>query len=327
MMNRGSTRLLSAFAYGGILLAVFSGATYAHEGYPVILDAKYQEIKKGTNIKRMVFVNGHAHYPNGTRIAVGIRLEEQKQYLAWYNTTVKNQGFIVEMGPYNKEFASGLYIVEAWFIWERQSGSIQAAIHKAEDGLERGVDNCDPEIVKERKRCKTKSVFGAGVVQVGTPGRFIIEEEETRTFFTSVHESLTAILNEAHDAVKLHSDKAKTADTNVEAWKAKNDEWNARLSEVDQAVLKWHGSKLTIRHQVAYSSSVNAILNIQSLLGIYGGDLYNLPSQAFAGGADGAAKEVATQLSALLEDLKAPAEEGEPKKEDAGSKKEDASGS
>lgn len=314
-MSHGAARLPGALVCAGILWAILAGGANAHEGYPLILEAKYQEIKKGNNIKRMVFVNGHAHYPNGTRIAVGIRLEEQKQYLAWYNTLIKNQSFIVEMGPYNKEFASGLYVVEAWFVWERQSGSVQAAIHKGEEGLERGIDNCDPEIVKERKRCKTKSVFGACVVQVGTPGRFIIEEEETRNFFGSVRDGLSAVLTEVRDAYAAHNDPKKAAEVNVDAWKAKADEWNNRLNEIDTAVVKWHGSKLTIRHQVAYSSSVNAIMKLQEMMADYGLELYNLPAQSSAAGGEGAGKEVASNLALLDEDLKAPVEGEEGKKE------------
>ncbi len=295
----------------GALFAAQAPSIAAHEGYPIMIEAKYQEIKRGGTVKRMIFVNGHAHYPNGTRIAVGLRLEEQQQYLAWYNGVVKNQAFIVEMGPWNKDFASGLYIVEGWFLWERQPSTIQGAIKKAEDGLERGVDNCDADVVKDRKRCKTKSVFGACVLQVGTPGRFLVEEEETRSFLSEVNETLVAVYGDVEQANKEHSDAEKAAEVNAEAWKIQQEDWNRRLQEVDGAVIKWHQSKLTVRHQRAYTASANAVMNIQALYGSYGEKLYQLPNDFLGSGSiDAARAEVQAQLAVLLEDLKAPAEEG-----------------
>ncbi len=309
-MKLGRTCVLWVVVVVASLVAGWAPRVAAHEGYPIILEAKYQEIKRGNKIKRMVFVNGHAHYPNGTRIAVGIRLEDQQQYIAWYNGVVKNQAFIVEMGPWNKEFASGQYIIEGWFIWDRQQSAIQAAIKKAEEGLERGIDNCDPEVVKERKLCKTKQVFGATVVQVGTPGRFIVEEEEARTFLAQVHEGLAAIFQDIQNVYKQHNSPDKGAEVNADAWKLKADEWMARLGEADTAVVRWHQSKITVRHQKAYTSAVNSVMHMQGLIGAYGQILYQLTNEFLSGTPESVANEVVKNLNALAEDLKPAEDEG-----------------
>lgn len=308
-MTRGLIRLACGFVLALLLLGGPAVDVRAHEGYPIILEAKYTEIKKGAKVKRMVFVNGHAHYPNGTKIAVGIRLEDQQQYIAWYNAAVKNQAFIVEMGPWNKEFASGMYIIEAWFIWERQHGAVQNSIKKAEEGLERGIDNCDPEVVKARTKCKTKQVFGATVVQVGTPGRFIVEEEEARTFLQQVHEGLSTIFTEIQTEQKSHMAVDKAPEVNVDSWKTKVDDWMARLAEADTAVVQWHQAKITVRHQKAYTAAVNSIMHLQGLIGAYGDALYQLTNEFLSGTPENVISEVKKNLDGLAEDLKPTAEE------------------
>lgn len=317
-MIRSVTRNVLALLIAVAALTSFGMPAQAHEGYPIILEAKYQEVKKGGQIRRMLFVNGHAHYPNGTRLSVGLRLEGQTNYVSWFKSAVKNQAFIVEMGPFNKEFVTGNYIVEAWFIWEEQPGNVQSSIVKSEEGLERGVDNCDPEIVKERKRCKTKSVFGACVVQVGTPGRLMFEEEETKSFLQTAYDSLLAVYTEITETKTAHSKAKKSEEFTAETWRAKSEEWIVKLNDLDDQISKWKNSKLTIRHQKAYAAAVNVIMNVQSLIGVYGQDLYNLTNDFTASGnAEGLAGEVVNNLNALQEDIKAVAEEPQEKPEEA----------
>jgi len=56
----------------------------AHVGYKIQMTAVYKETKKGDVVFRNVFVTGHAHYPDGTVLKVGIRPEKMSTgYLCW----------------------------------------------------------------------------------------------------------------------------------------------------------------------------------------------------------------------------------------------------
>lgn len=292
------------------LATVFSASAAAHDGHPIVLEAKYTEIHHGVRVRRMIFVTGHAHYPDGTILKVAVRPAGSKQYVDdWISARVRKEAFAADMGPYMKEFSSGEYIIEAWFRFDDQPESVRDAILKSQEGADGGVGICTAERVAAQLGCISKKVFGVAVVAVGTPARAMLEEQAALEFFGQVRESLQAILDEARDGYRRHSAGDKDPALNVSVWQARAEEWRARVSQIDVALLRWNNSKLNAPHRPAYAAANTAMVNLEGLIGAHGRELYDLAS-GFPGGSPASLDaQVVESLRQITEELGIPVEE------------------
>ncbi|MBI3272266.1 MAG: hypothetical protein HYZ53_24965 [Planctomycetes bacterium] len=268
--------------------------SWGHEGYPITVKAEYKEFGRGGSTKRMIFVMGHAHYPDGTRMAVGLRYEGQDQYVVWYNATVIKQSFVAELGPWMKDLSPGQYIVEAWFNFDRQSKQIQQKVVETDAAVEGGgvsSENakCKPEVLAAKKDCLSKNVVGACVVMVGTPNQYQMDEQRNGDFLVEalgVVESLRAELKTVaakhQEALKKPAGSPKPGEAappaalDQKAWEAWTGDWMTRLDEVDQKLSEWKMSRVVQKDSDVYADMVNALIKLRDLCGLWGTKLYKL---------------------------------------------------
>ena len=88
-------RLIPAAAAAMVFL--FSPVARAHEGYKFELKAGLKTVQKGKNEFAMVFVEGHAHYPDGTWLRVGIRHPNVETYFKSMRVRVSKMLFMADI--------------------------------------------------------------------------------------------------------------------------------------------------------------------------------------------------------------------------------------
>lgn len=302
-MNAIRRRMWSGSIVGFFCAVVIVSAAQAHDGYPIALEAKYAEIHRGTSVRRMVFVVGHAHYPDGTVLKVGLRSEGSKQYVDWFDARVRSQSFSADMGPFMKEFCSGSYVIEAWFDFKKQSRAVQDAILKSQEGAEGGIGTCPAERLQKGLACLSDHLFGAAMIAIGSPGRVLMEEEDAQAFLGQVRDGIEGVLKEVREAAGRHAARDKGPELNAEAWQECAVAWRARVKEIDAALLRWNNSKINAPHRPAYVAANTAMVNLEGLLAAHGRELYNLECGFPGGTPESLDAQVVAGLQQLTEDL------------------------
>ncbi|MBI2922095.1 MAG: hypothetical protein HYY18_13665 [Planctomycetes bacterium] len=177
-------RLIPAAAAAMVFL--FSQAARAHDGYKFELKAGLKKVQRGKGEFAMVYVEGHAHYPDGTLLRVGIRHPNVETYLKSVQVRVSKRLFMAEIGPWEQHFPPGRYPVIVEFEFEDQSKGMQDTLQSHEDIAQCLVNNPEfqakykkdnPEkyeqFMKEIKanggRCIGKKQSGSCFLEVGSP--------------------------------------------------------------------------------------------------------------------------------------------------------------
>lgn len=177
-------RLIPAAAAAIVFL--FSQAASAHDGYKFEVKAGLKTVQRGKGEFSMVFVEGHAHYPDGTYLRIGIRHPNVETYLKSVRVRVSKSLFMAEIGPWEQHFPPGRYPVIAEFDFEDQPESVKEILKSHEDIERCLVDNpgyqevykkANPEKYEEFMkriranggRCLGKKQNGGCVLEIGSP--------------------------------------------------------------------------------------------------------------------------------------------------------------
>lgn len=160
---------------------------------PLTVSARYREERTASRIVRTVEVQGETRFPNGTRLAVGIRGDGEQEYAEWRNAMVADGKYATSFGTAEGSehpLLPGAYVVETWIIWERQRPSIQQRIR-----------DTDVWPKDEGARCKTKSLFVSCEVLAFEPGPATEDDPALRRVLEAAH----ALLSQAKVAM-LHGE-------------------------------------------------------------------------------------------------------------------------
>lgn len=172
----------------------FSGPARAHEGYKFDLTAGLKTVQKGREQFSMVYVQGHAHYPDGTLLHVGLKLPNAESYIKILTVRVSKMEFVAELGPFEQHFPPGKYPVVVRFVYEDQTPDMKETLKHHEDMAQCLVDNPDYQaIMKEQNpkrydefmkllranggKCIGKDQIGSGFVEIGNPEEAARERE------------------------------------------------------------------------------------------------------------------------------------------------------
>lgn len=253
------------------LAALLSLNASAHPGYKIQLTAQFKETKKGQANFRNVFITGHAHYPDGTVLKVGVRNEKVGgSYLFWVNAPVRGQEFAAEMGPWNQSFPPGKYICEAWFEFEKQPEAVRNSLKDLEEFQECLKDNPDyqerykkenPEkyekLMKQiaaSGKCASNKAFGACELMIGSADEAEQADENERAFIRGTADGVKELIKALVDQQERHLDQNKSSTVNAEAYQAWLTEWQEAVSSTDLAIAERRKGVVVTAYGPIYSN-------------------------------------------------------------------------
>lgn len=272
-----------------VVIALFALVSTA-QATNIKFEARYLEEERGPHVARKIQVTGTCLYPDGTRIALGIRQIGETTFLGWFDALVKDRKFTLPMGPFGKAFAAGRYVVEARYAPDRQTLEIKAAVDSQEKR--------DPVMVEGK--VDSGEVIGYQIVQIGTPEQAKAEQEQSKKFFTQMHDELKAM----YDAMTAHRADPSGDDTKAgKSWRARTAEMHVKLTALDEKVVAVGKEKAGIPHPKSHRATVEAVFNLQSMIDRESGS--GDPSFDTSGGDPATMMErIGASIAAILENLK-----------------------
>lgn len=265
-----------------LALACLCSTANAHVGYKIQMSAQFKETKKGSATFRNVFVTGHAHYPDGTFLKVGVRSEKiGGSYLVWANAVVRKEEFAAELGPWNQGFPAGKYICEAWFEFEKQPEAVRSALQELEEFQKCLKD--DPAYQEQYKKenpekyeklmkqiaasgkCASNKQYGACELMIGTPDDAAQEDEVEKAFIRDHASATKDLLAELIVNETKHLDPNRNAAINQEAYAGWVGEWQEVVSQSDLEISERRKGSVVSQYSEVYSNISNALISLFEL--------------------------------------------------------------
>ncbi len=256
-----------------LLLACLGSAPAA--AAPIDLTATMEEMTHGEHVMRKILAVGKTRFPNGTRLAVGLRQRGEANYLMWYNAVVRDGAFQVSLGPFRKPLSAGSYMVEAWYSGDRQPRELLAQIKTLESG--------DPSF--ESAKDADGNLIVMTRLEVGTKEEAKAELESFRTLYLTLQKDLKKVVDQLQERFAQHQapEKQRPADATPEGWRTRAEAWTATINDVDRRALDYNGTRSSIVQPATYKHLSDAVLQTHDLLAAFGERIdsatYGLPSR------------------------------------------------
>ncbi|MBI2923331.1 MAG: hypothetical protein HYY18_19925 [Planctomycetes bacterium] len=271
-----------AFPFSLALACLIATDACAHVGYKIQMTSQFKETKKGSSTFRNIFVTGHAHYPDGTVLKVGVRSEKVGgSYILWANAVVRKEEFAAELGPWNQSFPPGKYIAEAWFEFDKQPEAVRSALKEQDEFRECLKD--DPAYQERYKKenperyeklmkqiassgkCASNKQFGACELMIGTPDDAAQETENEKAFIRDHVDATKELLGELIRTEAKHKDPNRNAAINQDAYAGWVGEWQDVVSKSDLEISERRKAVIVNEFSDVYACISNALISLFEL--------------------------------------------------------------
>ncbi|MBI3270469.1 MAG: hypothetical protein HYZ53_15780 [Planctomycetes bacterium] len=215
-------RLAAALAGAGLLVALGPApGAQAHVGRPLTLSATFWfERDLGLYIK----VEGHAHFPDGTRLGVGLRRLGAVEYMTWFEGVVRRESFQATLGPWQGPVSAGHYAVDARFEWENQAPAVWSEIQR-----------------RAAPRRPAEIEVGRTVLYMGSPFQEVREAAAAATFFGRQLDQLRSAQRGLDDEFARHA--RREAGRDAAAWAARCADAGQEDGRALQQLLEWRQAR------------------------------------------------------------------------------------
>lgn len=280
------------------ILALIASTASAHAGYKIKLTAQYKESKKGSTSFRNIFIQGHAHYPNGTVLSVMIRPEKAGYLPMTVRATVQKEEFAAEMGPWKEGFPAGKYVCEAWFEFDKQTEAVKNELKQTDEFAKCLVE--DPAYQEQYKKenperyeklmreisvtgkCASNKQFGTCEMNIGSADDAAQSDETEKAFLRDRADLVKDMLTDLMKAYAKHSDPNKGSDCTAESYQTWSSDFETQRGQLDTEISgKLHEMVFNTRKET-YELLGNAIRDLGDLQQNLQATLYGEASKKMA---------------------------------------------